>query len=259
MKKFTAVLIVLVLCTGLLAGCGTADGKEAYDLYQKMNKAMADASSLDMDISSIVDMTIDGEEVNTTTKGNMKQVMHSASDFDIEINLTTTTMGMDVPMIAYYTGGVYYFDTNGMKMKMPMSVDEAMQQAGGIKTLDFYEDAIKDFKITDADGGKKIEFTLDGKAIQSLTEKALASMQNTMPGITAADLNMNIGDVTCEAVTDKDGMMKSYRMIYDMTMTVEGQSLSMKTDTTMTMNSYNDVVINVPDDLDEYVEIDLGV
>ncbi|MCL2775218.1 MAG: hypothetical protein FWD71_18000 [Oscillospiraceae bacterium] len=262
MKKFIAILICSVLLAGLLSGCGSSvmTVKEAYDLYQNMQTAMADVKSMDMDISSTIDMTLSGDTadtatgpINTVTTGNTKEVMNSATDIDMAMNLTTTANGVDTPMMAYYTKGVFYFDTAGMKYKMPMSLEDVEKQ-GDSTTLNFPQSAIKDFTVTDVDGGKKIEFTLDGTAITDLLNQSLTAMQSISPDITAADLTM--GDVTCEAVIDtSSNMLKSYRMACDMTAAVQGISVSMSMDSTITINSFNDVTIDFPTDLDTYVDM----
>lgn len=253
MKKIIAIIICLTLFTVLFAGCDSQQNKEAYDLYQSMNTAMKDVKSLDMDINVLMDITAAGSTISTVTEGNMKQIMKSAADVDMAMNLVVSMMGTNTPTIAYYTGGIYYFEVSGMKMKMPMSLEDALQQSGGVETLNFPESAIKDCKITDVDDGKKIELTLDGKEITSLTAQILETMQSFSAELTETD--MNYGDIKCEVVIDKDNMMKSYRIACDVTMTVLGESMGMKMDTSMTVNSYNDVTIEFPSDLDTYEEM----
>ena len=257
MKKITAILICSVLLVGLLSGCGATAGtssKEAYDLYQNMSKAMADIKSLDMDMSAKVDITMSGSTINTVTTGNIKTVNNSDTDVNMAMNLTTSAMGTDTPILAYYTNGIFYMNTSGMKYKMPLSVEDAKKQAGIASTLEFPESAIKDCKVTDVDGGKKINLTLDGSAISSLANQALTSMQALSPDVTASDLT--ISDVTCEAVIDtSNNMLKSYDMVCSISTTVQNNAIAMNMDTSMTINSYNDVTIDLPADLDTYADM----
>ena len=158
MKKITAIFICLVLFAGLLSGCATVSAKDAYDLYQNMNTAMADVKSMDMDISANVNIEASGSTISTAVSGNMKTVKNSDTDVEMAMNFKTTTMGMDIPMVMYYTKGVSYVEASGMKYKMALSVEDAQKQMGNTSTLEFPESAIKDYKVTDVTGGKKINF-----------------------------------------------------------------------------------------------------
>jgi hypothetical protein len=78
-------------------------------------------------------------------------------------------------------------------------------------------------------------------------------------GLPAIGTNMTIGDVTIEAAMGADNMLQSYRMAADIALTSGGETFSMSMDTTITVNSYNDVTIIFPDNLDEFEEMDLGI
>jgi predicted small secreted protein len=258
MKRLTAIFICLtiILGLGLLTGCNTPEGKDAYDLYLKMQDAMSGVKSLDMDMSAITELTSAGSTMKMDISGNIKTVKNSDTDFDMSMYLKSSMMGMDFDTTSYYTGGALYSETMGMKSKMAMPSDEAMQQAGGVEILDFPETAIKDFKITNADGGKKIAFTLNGKDIKSVTDQAIESMQAMNPFMSTDNLSIDISDVICEVVIDKNNMLKSYKMVYDIIAAAGGaDEMGMKIDMSIDVNSYNDVTIELPSDLDSYIDM----
>lgn len=262
MKKITAIIICLVFCCGFLTSC---DEPDAYELYTKMTEAMAGVKSLDMDMTATYDITIahdDAEDTqfNMSMTGNLKQVMKDGKDFDMQMN-----MNLDVPALTmnydtafYYTGGMSYQDISGNKIKMSLSVDEAMKQAD-FSILDFPKSAVKDFKITNnSDGSKKIEFTLIGEELDSFAEQLTAmtkSMYSDYPALELPDTEMSFGDVICEFVIDKDNMLKSSKTIYDDKNTVIGMEITRKVEMSITVKSYNNVTINFPDDLDSYEDI----
>lgn len=260
-RKFTAVFILLALSAGILSACG--EGTGAYELYRQMMTVMNNVESIDMDISVTLDMIMDGEAVNTVSTGNIKQVIRSETDIDMVMNLDMVAEDMSMPMTMYFTGGVLYMETvdvMGMTLRdrMAMSLEDAMNMAHGVEVLDFPENAIKDFSISNQGGGsRKIEFSLDGGALTALTEQAMVWIgQLEDIGMYVEDFSIEIGDVTCEIVISSSGMLQSYRMVaqIDINMTVDGEntSMSMNMDTSMTVNSYNDVTVTFPDDLDEW-------
>jgi hypothetical protein len=231
-----------------------------------MMESMKNVESIDMDVSTAMDIDMSeilGMAMNTVVSGNIKQVIRSETDIDMAAKLNMRMLGMTTPTTMYFTGGVLYMEmemlSEAIRYSMPASFEDAMSQVGTDEIiLDFPEDAIKDFSIGDRDGGRKIEFTLDGEALTNLTTQAMEVMEASLSpyGVSIADLNMDIGDVINEVVIDADGMLKSYRMTANisMAMEIEGETItmSMAMDTSITVNSYNDVTINFPDDLDEW-------
>jgi len=234
-----------------------------------MMEAMNNVDSIDMDMT--MKMDIDMAEfgtISTVTTGNMKQVIRSETDIDMLINMSTTMSGEGIPeetipMTIYFTNGIMYTEMEmfgeAFRYGMAMSLEEAMEASMGIEMLDFAEDAIKDFNISTQGGNRKIEFTLDGGALNSLIEQVSSSLVGM--GIDPSDMSIDMGDVINEIEINSDGMLVSYRMIADINMTMEmyGETISMNMsmDSYMTVNSYNDVVINFPADLDEWEIIDM--
>jgi len=262
LAKFTAILMVAALCASALASCDdNGSAAEAYQLYRQMMAAMSGVESIDMDMSSAIDIDMGWDAMTMVMHGNIRQVMRSETDVDMAMNMTTNAMGMDMPMTMYFTGGVMYVEMEMfgefVRYSMPMSLEEALAQQGNISMLDFPENAIRSFDVSTRGGDTQIALTLDGSSVTELLDQAMEMLPAL--GLPAIGTNMTIGDVTIEATMGADNMLQSYRMAADIAITSGGETFSMSMDTTIIVNSYNDVTIIFPDNLDEFEEMDLGI
>lgn len=250
MKRFTVIFIGAVLCVGLLAGCNSPQTVDAYNLYMKMSQAMDNLKSIDMDMSILIDVNSSEDAASISTNANMKKLINSKTDIDILIIAETESNGTGIhSSTSYYTGGASYFEIAGKKYYEKLSAEDALHGLPYIyhsHFLEFPESAIKDFKISNQDGGKKVELTLDGNAVTSIEKEQSFD-------------DFKISDIVCEFIVDKDNILKSHHIIYEKSMKFTetefaGMTQIIKTDVTLTVNSYNDVTIDFPSDLDEYVE-----
>ena len=290
MKKILSlVLCVSVLAFGLLilTGCpsepavndptngtetynGPDEGRpeangetsEAYALYQRMNQAMADVTSLDMDMEMTMEMTMEDIEIASTTTGRVQQVFRSETDIDMAITMVMTMTGYGDPITEesriYFRNGRMYMESYGMKFYMEMDLEEALESLNSLDILDFSERAIISANVsTVAGGNRKVKLVLEGDEIGELMDTALASLEG-MLGEIAGDVGIEFtSDVILDFVIDENYMLVSYRMAFEMEVTAEGETVAMKMDTTMTINSINSITeINFPNDLDEYVSME---
>lgn len=250
MKKFTIfTLAILFIYLSLLTSCGESQAK-TYDLYIKMVENVANAKSIDMDVIGVFETVVNEDEANSFANGNVKKIFHSDTDIDIEVNFGIGVNGETVTnTTSYYHDGLNYYNISGTKYKSEMSIDDALQYLPGIShtdLLEFPEEAIKSYKISNHDGGKKVELTLHGNAVTSLLKKNEGAEE------------LIISDVICEFIIDKKNMLKSYRTIYEINLTIKTEEVytsKVNYDITIKINSYNDVTINFPEDLDDYVMI----
>ena len=266
MRKFFTMMISITLCITMLAGCGSRD---AYNLYQRMNSAMADVTSMDADMTINMQMRMDGESIDMIMGGNVRTVVHSDTDIDMHMVLTTTIMeegfNESFTITAYFTDGILYMEMppfeiegmeiDGIRMQQPMDLDEAMDMSNNIETLNFPENAVLESSVESISGGRRLEMLVDGDAIPDITEQMMAFMPDDM-GLGHMDFDMSIGDIRIEVDVDNNNMLMSYRMVTDMTMEMYGYLTETTLDMTMTVNSFDDVVINFPDDLDDFPVMD---
>jgi len=247
MKKIGLVLAALMLAASLTA-CN--EKVSAYGAYEKMNTAMGKVESIEMTVDGSIAMTAMGETMDIEMSGTMKEVILSETEAEMEMYMDMVMFGETIPTVSYYKDGYMYQEMYGMKYKTAMGIEEALSQMG-TENLTFSEEAIKESDVTDVDGGKQISFTLDGAALNDIL--AGAGTLSELAALFGEDGEMAFGDVTYVVNVDKDYVMKSCEMRFDMTMTVEGEAIEMAYTMTMKVVSTNDVTVTFPDDLDTYV------
>jgi hypothetical protein len=227
----------------------------SFELYKRASASMNDAQSMDMDIRMASTVIVDGEAIDMNVTGNIKQVFNSPTDIDMVLDLMVYVMGEQVPSLSHYTNGFLYMEVEGLKIKMPMSIEEALSQVGGGDMLDFEESAIKSSEITETADGQKITFVLDGVAMSDFMNASMGSLDSLIPGASDMGLHVTLDDMFCEFIVDANEELKSYRMVYEMGINMDGESFNMKADMTMTINAMNDVQVVLPSDLDEYMDM----
>lgn len=252
MKKFISLLITLLLITSLFAGCQLVPGSNAYKIYNTVQDSLGGMTSIDMDLEAKCSINVDGEVMPVNMTGNIKQVMKSETDIDMEMIMSTQSSGETVDIKAYYTDGSYYTEVMGQKIKMPMDLEEATKQANTTMP-EFPVDAVKDSVVTKTDNGKLVSFTIDYTYLKDYLESSVSGMLSSIGS--PDDFEFSFNDVKFDIFVDKDNNFDSMNMIFDMTMVAEGQEVTMEYDMLLKLNSFNDVVINFPADLDTYQEI----
>jgi len=242
MKKILC-LFLLFLCAILIIGSLTAcsDKDDAYDLYTKMLAVMADVESIDMEITALSETSIDNDKSSGSATGNIKKAVNSetgGNDYAIKFDfglgdgaISTTT--------SYFTNGVYYTETAGLKQSYNMS-DKDAPFLPHADLLEFPGSAVKEFTVSKHNGGKKVEMTLDGNSVTSITEKNQSAEDYIL------------SDVVCEFIIDKNNMLLFHRIISEERI----EHMIINKDVSITVNSYNDVKIELPSDLDEYMYMD---
>ncbi|GEM_PF-1545829 len=263
MKKTLLVLLSLALAAFLLAGCnaGTETGKEevkksAYQLYTEASQTLADAESMDMDITGTMNVVMEETTLAMTMDGNIKIVKKGETDMDMSTDIAMSVMGQNVTTIAYYTNGYYYIDVSGQKMKLAMPMEEALAESNS-KNLDFPETSIIESSSTTTADGTLLSFTIDGNVMTDLVDDQLKSLEGIVGTDDWASLNAKFNSLVYEVTLDANGVLKSYRIIIDMEMTIEDVLTTMSYDLTSTINSINNVTITLPTDLDTYKEVTL--
>jgi len=253
MKKIAAILLVgaLMITMAACANEGPKTALAAYDIYSQAAEYMSNIESLAANTNMTMIMSYDGEEVEIAVSGFVKEIIISETEVEIQMEMTTATMGQEVEVKAFYKDGVYYMESSGQKFSMEMPLDQILEQAN-TGTLTFPDTAVKDQLATEKGDGQELSFTLDGAAMTDVIAKQLGSLA----AILGEQPDMTMSDIDFVAFIDGQGKLKTTWISFNMEMNMMGETLPISAEVSMDYLQINDVSIDFPTDLDSYQQVD---
>lgn len=247
MKKTMSLLFATIFLIGFTA-CTSAEEK-AYALYVKANENLGSVQSYAAKTDVTIDMDFGSESYSIKTSGAIKQVMHSETDAELEMEISASQPGIESEFTAYYRDGFYYLALDeDNKWKTATPLDELLQQS--YYNIDFSETAVKNTVVEKVDEGTKINFTLDGNVLNELMVNQLSDM-----GLDTEGINFSCGDVDMETIIGKDENIKTVDMKFIFSLEQDGQKIDADTHMFMEITQIGNISISPPDDLDSYLEM----
>lgn len=236
-----------------------------YDAYVAATAAMNEETKMDISADVSANVTVADQQVMSLSMPmdmkmdmdleNMDQSrisMTGKMDMQIDEALVEagaeTSVSQDVAY--YYTDGVYYMNLGDQKVKMDMSFEDAMAQVSG---LDQMQNSEPICLIDSIDvSGSTMTVTYSGAGMSGLVNDVLGEMGMDTD---TAGVDVRIGDVT-SSVTISNGTIRSMDIDMQITMTVDGVSMTMDMTMDCTVNATGDrVTVDIPDDLDSYTDL----
>ena len=166
---------------------------------------------------------------DSTNKADPKVNM----SFDMVMDDGTSVLG-ESRMNAYFGGGYYYVDSDGVKQKMPMDISQMMTQPT------FSGDSVaqsvgmmRDFKLTEENGIRTISYSYDVSQLQSLTDQVLGQVlggtdfQGLMEGI---DMDFEVAGCDGSMSLGADGSLvgENVSMLMRYSISAEGETIEME-------------------------------
>lgn len=257
-----------------LVADGAVDANQASDLltffdryasYTDASSKMNNATKMDLTANIAADVAMDGTKiVDLTMPLNIKVDADLENMDQSQIAMTgTVTVNMSESMVEqgapatinqdiayYYTDGVYYMNMGGQKFKMDMSVEDVMAQLGDLTGMQSSEPLCLIESIDES--GNDMTVTYSSSGMNALVNSVLANMGMD---ISSMDVQIKFENVSSK-VTIANGDIKNMDLSMQMSMTVEGQSITMNMTMDYTVNGLGDSVqITLPSDLDTYVDM----
>jgi len=172
---------------------------------------------------------------------------------EVAVNYDLQRAGQDIPMSAYYKGGMSYIQPNGQKLKKKVSMKQFHVSMG---ITQFPENAIIKQKSAKTSDGTDLDFTLKGETL-----KGYDSLLNNL-----RILNMTYGpavqydfkDATVTAHIGTDGSLKSCALDVPFSIAVKGKSLTGDLAMKISDITYGHQNITAPSDLSSYKDISSG-
>jgi hypothetical protein len=231
------------------------DGFGPYTVYsQKIDEFFA-GDSISFNVTSEMNMNVDGESMALTGNGSIKMVDMRSAQPQAEFSYVLGADGQPVIDISFFSkDGYAYTEMWGIKSKMAiaedLSVDSMMSQAGKEFQKIESDDIIEASESRSA-GVTVYMFKLRNDAADLVEEYAMS-----MPGETGVDVNsMNIDDISSTVEIDDAGMLLSQTLHIKLSIEADGQSGVMEVTERYDNFETSGVTINYPPDLDEYTEI----
>ncbi len=236
---------------------------DRFDSYVAASEQMSGATKSDLSANVSATASLDGVKVLDMTMPmqiksdmNMENMDQStmAMTGDIHVEVSEALVGedaentIDQEIAFYYTDGVYYMDMGAQKVKMDMSFDDAVSQMGDLSAMQQTEPLCLIESIEQT--GDAMTVTYSSSGMNAL----IGSVMQTM-GMDATAVDVKMDQVETQ-VTVEDGAIKAMDLDMQMSVTAEGQTITLAMTMDCTINGLgDDVTITLPDDLDTYEDL----
>ena len=256
MKKILALLMAMVMLVSA-AGCQSkGSGKEmsAEEVYKSAMEKTNALQDTDMTMNMDMNMAVGGEELTISSDIALKAAGLTTEEMQMNMSMGMELMGQAVDMNMYYKDGYFYTEMAGQKAKQASDVEAAVDQVedstamGGIGA-----EAMKELEMEAKDNGEyEISFVADGSKLTDYVDSVMGQLSDVLGP--DADANMTVGDVTGTALVNKDGYIAQESMTMVMTMTVEGQEITLTLNMDAVYNNPGQAVTVEFPDLSDFVE-----
>lgn len=235
-----------------------------YDAYVEAAAAMGDATQMDVSADVSASVALGDQQVMSLSmpmeiKADMdmenldQSKMSITGTAEVTIDESLVEEGTDtsvaMPIEYYYTDGVYYMNMGDQKVKMEMSLEDAMSQFGDLTDLQNSEPICLIESISKS--GSTMTVTYSAAGMSGLVDSVLSSMDMDAA---AEGVTVDIGEVTSSAAVS-GGKISGMDMTAKVTMTIEGQTMTMDMNMKYDINSVENVTITFPSDLDSYTDL----
>jgi hypothetical protein len=232
-----------------------ADSAGPYKVYsQKIDEFFA-GDSISFNVTSGMNMSVDGESMAFTGNGFIKMVDMRSAQPQAEFSYVMGAGGQPIIDISFFSkDGYAYTEMWGFKSKMAieedLNVDSMMSQAG----KQFQK--IESNNIIDVLTNRGAGVTVYTFKLKEDTANLVEEYAMNMPGDTDVDVNsMNIDDVSATVEIDDAGRLLSQTTHIKLSIDADGQSGAMEMTERYDNFETSGVTIDYPSDLDEYMEI----
>ena len=240
------------------------DKNQAVEEYKKLSEANENVKNATVDTNAEMNFSMsDGTE-----SLNMKMDMVGTIKMDIsdKVNMyseqksTIELLGQQevIEQTAFYKDGQFYVNQGGIKYKMPVDLEEAIDLSSTLNVDDFInEDVVLGGSVKNLDNNNK-EYTFDIDLNKSLdmASQIVESLnlgeqdKQTLEGLKVTNTKIAM------AVDDKNQPVGA-TISFDMELTVEGINLKGNISIDMDYKDIDKTVVNIPnEDLNSYVDFE---
>ncbi|MBQ8408884.1 MAG: hypothetical protein IJY39_08475 [Clostridia bacterium] len=191
----------------------------------------------------------------------MNAVFEEMSGMEMTVYMDGTNFAMDMELYGEKVGYVYvdntmYIDVMGMKMRMALTAEQAMEMMGSGST-EMTAGSVNSFKevtvVLNDDGST----TITCKGLSDDDNAMIDSMMGELGSTEGVEASVDAENMTLVIVIDKDGFYKSMDVDMAMTLDIEDYGVvNVDADMTMTYDFEAGKEITAPEDADSYEQVD---
>jgi len=231
---------------------------DLFEEYMVLSEALAALTRFALAGTMTLDATVAGQREVVDMDMEMSIII-DGNDMQMASVMQVTDAGEEMTIYQYVVGGYIYTDADGMRFRMP--VEYNMDQLLAMENMfqvDFEVNLVTLILGTDIGRGADGALVITYRAgfMDDMMRQLLTMMGPDALGLDDS-MDFSFGDMVYRLYTDADGALTRMAMFMDMTMTMEVEgavvsiALRLSFDFEITATG-TDVVIEFPDDLDEW-------
>lgn len=262
MKRSVLAVVLVLSMLFTLAACGDDKNPGAYELINSAIKKTEALDSADMKIVMNMSIDMDGFSMDVPVEYDVKAVDMQSESPKMNMVMKMGMLGMSVNVDCYVEDGYYYMYTMGQKMKVKAEAGDEYDALGQADELmvDLDAEYLKDVAIVSgADGKKTVKLEMDNDAFQEVFDELIGSTGDgaaTGGNVTS----IRIPEAHLEITVDKNGYIDTYKVAFEMEMTIESQGASydaaVELDASIQYNNPGTpVTVIAPDGYKDYPEV----
>lgn len=249
--RVAGLMLAAVLAIGM-TGC--AKKQTAEEVYKSAMEKTNALTAIDMTMEGTIGMAAEGETMDVTLEMDAKMQNLNQEDMRMDMAMNVGMAGISMDIHAYYADGYYLMEMMGQKLKYPMTLEEAMNQAAVMNEMAV--DTLSELTMTEENGVKKLSYSVDIAKLSETTssEEYLAVLEGL--GLGGADESIQYQSMDGTVTVNKEGYVSetTVHMVY--TTDIEGTEVSNDVQLNIIYNNPGQAVeVEIPD-ASEYTEID---
>ena len=178
MKKLaTALVSAAAIMTMSTTAFAAENPAEVFDRVMEKNNTIQSA-----EIQSGVHSVILAKDVIPDGQMKVDMAMHAEMDMQDTTDLkylaqvASSILGQDSYSQVFYTDGYYYVDTNGVKLKYPMPLEQIISSVQtGVNTSNMESSYMKGISLNEVNGKRVLAYEANPKKLNKNVKEALAA------------------------------------------------------------------------------------
>ncbi len=260
MKKIVLNSVLILALLIVMNSCASAPEMTKEDRFDAVMLASQDLVYADAYTDAYYEMVIDMPELAEPLAMTFSTTLHSLYDYSDKENLkmymdmSSDIMGQIMNMEMYYANNYQYIEAMGMKVKMPLAINEMIDMSS-VQPMIMLSSDMEMLNMDMLDSNYVFNFALSEEGIDSYYED-FASLIDAMNLDMTADVKINIISFEGTLISDSDNNILDLGFTANMEVVIESVAVPVYIDSYTMYTSINEpVTIDFPN-FDDYIEIE---